>query len=96
MRLFVANIDYEAEETDLNSLFLEKGFFPAEVRIVRDRQTGSSRGFGFVKLGEDGQAAIQALNGVKFLGRALVVREASEEPRTPQKIQRREREHARR
>src|SRR4051812_31509757 len=80
-RLFVANIPYTATEMDLESLFIENGFTPREVKIVLDRETGRSRGFGFVEMPtpEVASAAIVAMNEkVEMLGRFLTIREAEE------------------
>lgn len=79
MRLFVSNIPYQTDEEELRALFVASGFFPGEVKIILDRDTGQSRGFAFLELEECGSQAIKALHGAKLNGRALVVREA--EPR---------------
>lgn len=57
---------------------MREGFGADSVKIIRDRYSGDSRGFGFVEIGDDEEAvrAILILNGKEFLGRALVVREA--------------------
>lgn len=82
MRLFVSNIDYHAEAADLNAFFIAEGFIPQEVKLIRDRDTGQSRGFAFLELDEHGAQAIEMLDGKPFAGRKLVVREAKpEQPR---------------
>jgi cold-inducible RNA-binding protein len=77
INIYVGNISFNTEESDLQQLFSEHGEV-AEVQIITDRQTGRSRGFGFVKMPDDnaGRAAIDALNGQEFGGRVLTVNEA--------------------
>lgn len=78
MRLFVGNLPFKANESDVTSLFQESGFAPDKVEIVRDRFSGDSRGFAFVEFNDGGQGAgaIEACNGKSLLGRALIVNEA--------------------
>lgn len=76
MRLYVANINYEATEGDLRDFFLKAGYIPSSVRICMDRDTGKPRGFAFVEMREGVRRAIEDLNGQEFMGRALVVQEA--------------------
>jgi len=78
MRLFVGNVSYRASEDDLNALFANAGVTVDSVSLVRDRETGESRGFAFAEIadGAAGERAIQACNGAQFMGRALVVNEA--------------------
>ena len=84
MEIFIANIPFASVETDIERLF--EAFGTVErVNIVRDRETGRSRGFGFVEMRDEGeaQAAIEALDGVGLEGRALSISEARERrPRT--------------
>lgn len=77
MNIYVANISYRATEEKLKELFEEFGSVDS-VRIILDKNTGKSRGFGFIEMPNDaeGKKAITALNGVDFLGRNLVVNEA--------------------
>ena len=78
-RLYVGNLAFQATETDLKELFAQAG--PCEsVAIITDRDSGRSRGFGFVEMGSnaDAQKAIQMLNGQDLKGRALTVNEARE------------------
>jgi len=77
MRLYVGNLPFSIREDALRALF-EKHGGVASTSIVMDRETGRSRGFGFVEMtsAEEGQAAINALNGTTVEGRALVVNEA--------------------
>ena len=77
MKLYVGNIDFQTSEYDLEQLFGESGTVTS-ANIIADRETGRSRGFGFVEMSseEEGKAAIEALNGKQYNGRALVVNEA--------------------
>ncbi len=77
MNIYVANISFKASENDLKNLFLSYGQVDS-VKILTDRETGRSRGFGFVEMpnGSEGEAAIAALNGYDFEKRPLVVNEA--------------------
>jgi RNA recognition motif-containing protein len=72
--IYVGNLPFSATEADLQQLFGEHGQVQ-RASIVMDRDTGRPRGFGFVEMANDaeGQAAIAALNGKDFGGRALVV-----------------------
>jgi RNA recognition motif-containing protein len=77
LKLYVGNLAFGTEETSLQTLFGQAG--PVEsVRIMRDKETGRSRGFGFVEMAtEDGaNAAIEQINGKEFEGRRLTVNEA--------------------
>jgi hypothetical protein len=74
MDIYVGNLPYTATEDDLTGLFAAYG--PVErVKIITDRETGRSKGFAFVTLGDQSQlnAAIEALNGYDYQGRALRV-----------------------
>jgi len=85
-RLYVGNLPYSADEAQLRALFQEGGRTVTEVKIITDRDTGRPRGFAFVEMGSqaDADAAINALNGREFGGRALTVNEAREQtPRRP-------------
>jgi len=76
-KLYVGNLSFSTNEQSLRSLFETEGRVE-EVSIVMDRDTGRPRGFAFVQMGspEDGQKAIQALNGREVEGRTLTVSEA--------------------
>ncbi|CCB88242.1 MAG: RNA-binding protein [Simkania sp.] len=80
MKLFVGNLPKEYTEDDLLQLLTEFGS-PKNPKIIKDRDTGQSRGFGFVELEskEEGTAAIEKLNGKEIGGRALTVSEAREQ-----------------
>jgi RNA recognition motif-containing protein len=77
MKLFVGNFSFSTTEAELQSLFAPYGTIES-VTVVTDRQTGRSRGFGFVEMSDRGEAekAIEALNGKEFSGRTLNVNEA--------------------
>ncbi len=77
MKLYVGNLSFETTEAQLRELFTPHGEV-ASATLVIDRDTGRSRGFGFVefKSGEAGTAAMAALNGKNFGGRDLTVNEA--------------------
>jgi len=73
-KLFVGNISWDASDDDLAKLFAEYGEV-VSARIMTDKISGRSRGFGFVEMTSDeaAQAAIDALDGVDFMGRPLAV-----------------------
>ena len=75
--IFVGNLDFNATDSSLRTLFEPYGDI-ARVNVVTDRDTGRSRGFAFVEMGDTAQAdkAIAALNGADLDGRALNVNEA--------------------
>ncbi|MCX6199137.1 MAG: RNA-binding protein [Bacteroidetes bacterium] len=77
MNIYVANISFRASEGQLKDLFQQFGEV-SSVKIVTDRDTGRSRGFGFIEMPNDseGATAIAQLNGVEFSERNLVVNEA--------------------
>ncbi len=76
-KLYVGNLSFDALENDLQDLFSPHGPV-TEVNLIQDRATGRARGFAFVTMGtkEAADAAIQALNGKEYKGRALTVNEA--------------------
>ena len=77
-KLYVGNLSYGMTDDSLLQLFSEKGYQAVSARIITDRETGRSRGFGFVELGpgDDATKAIGEFNGMNIDGRALVVNEA--------------------
>ncbi|HWP84852.1 MAG TPA: RNA-binding protein [Terriglobia bacterium] len=79
--LFVGNLNFQTTESELQSLFEPFGEI-TRVQIMTDRDTGRSRGFGFVEMASDEAAAkaIEALNGTELGGRALNVNEARPKP----------------
>jgi cold-inducible RNA-binding protein len=76
-KIYVGNLSYQTTEADLTSMFEQHGAVES-VRIITDRDTGRSKGFGFVEMTEDDAAekAIASLNGQQVGGRALTVNEA--------------------
>lgn len=77
MKLYVGNLPYSMTDSDLQSLFEQHGTVQS-AQVIIDRDTGRSKGFGFVEMGssEEGQAAIQALHDQEINGRKLTVNEA--------------------
>ncbi len=80
-KLYVGGLPFSTSEEELRELFSQHGTIDS-VRIITDRMTGRSRGFGFIEMSskEESQAAIDALNGTSLGGRNLTVNEAR--PRT--------------
>jgi RNA recognition motif-containing protein len=76
-KLYVGNLSYDVDSSALEELFAAHGTVQS-AQIISDRDTGRSKGFGFVEMGsdEEAQAAIAALNGQQHGGRALTVNEA--------------------
>jgi RNA recognition motif-containing protein len=76
-KLYVGNLAYGVNDADLEQLFAQHGTVQS-AQVIMDRDTGRSKGFGFVEMGTDAEAAaaIQALNGKEVDGRALTVNEA--------------------
>ena len=82
MDIYVGNLPYSTADDDLKGLFAAYGEV-ASARVVVDRATGQSKGFGFVELADRAQAqkAIEALNGFDVDGRKLRVNESQPKPR---------------
>jgi RNA recognition motif-containing protein len=78
-KLYVGNLSFETTESDLKELFQQMGAVET-VRIITDRDTGRSKGFGFVEMQDGGDKAIAEMNGKDFKGRALTVNEARPMP----------------
>ena len=80
-KLYVGNLSYEVTDADLETLFAAHGTVES-AQVIMDRDTGRSKGFGFVEMGSDqeAQAAITALNGKEVEGRSLTVNEARPRP----------------
>ena len=74
-RLYVGNLAFGATSEDLRELFGQYGSVTS-ADVITDRDTGRSRGFGFVEMADGGEAAIEALNGQDMQGRTLTVNEA--------------------
>lgn len=76
MNIFVAGLSYQINDADLKELFEEYGEITS-AKIITDRETRRSKGYGFVEMAdEDGQRAIEELNGAEYDGRTLSVSEA--------------------
>jgi RNA recognition motif-containing protein len=73
--IYVGNLTFQATADDIRELFSQHGTVTS-AQVVNDRETGRSRGFGFVEMAEGGDQAISALNGTQFQGRSLTVNEA--------------------
>jgi len=84
MKIYVGNLSYDVAESDLEQAFGEFGQVTS-VNLLKDRQTGESKGFGFVEMAEvsEGQTAIKEMNGKELMGRELKVDQAKEKPARP-------------
>jgi len=80
--IYVGNLTFQTTADDLRELFAQHGTVTS-AQVVSDRDTGRSRGFGFVEMSEGGDAAITALNGAQHGGRALTVNEAKPREERP-------------
>src|SRR5438132_1349425 len=80
-KLYVGNLPYSVSDSDLQQMFEPHGTVQS-AQVIMDRDTGRSKGFGFVEMGSDSeaQAAIAALNGSEMDGRPLTVNEARPKP----------------
>ena len=83
-KLYVGNLPYSATEEELQSKFEECGTVISS-KIISDRETGRSKGFGFIEMSSDAEAqdAIDKLNGIDLGGRPLKVNEAKPQERRP-------------
>jgi RNA recognition motif-containing protein len=83
MRLYVGSLPYQTTEQDLLDLFGQVGQV-AQATVITDRETGRSKGFGFVEMSDDqeAQAAISQLNGTQLGNRTITVNEARERQRS--------------
>lgn len=74
MNIYISNINYATKSESLGELFAQYGEV-SSANIITDRETGRSRGFGFVEMpnDEEGQKAIEATNGIEFEGKTLTV-----------------------
>ena len=75
MNIYVGNISWGLTDQDLENVFAEHGTVTS-AKIITDRATGRSRGFGFVEMSDGAEAAIAALNEAEVDGRKLVVNES--------------------
>jgi RNA recognition motif-containing protein len=76
-KLYVGNLSFDVQSADLEDMFAPHGSVKS-AQVITDRDSGRSKGFGFVEMSSsaEAEAAIQALNGYEFHGRALTVNEA--------------------
>lgn len=83
--MYVGNLSYDATDADIRELFEVHGTV-SDIFIVKDRESGRPRGFAFVSMEskEEMDAAIEALNGVEFMGRSLTINEARPREERPQ------------
>jgi cold-inducible RNA-binding protein len=80
MKLYVGNLSYNVNDADLSQLFSQHGTVQS-ANVIMDKMTGRSKGFGFVEMDDtEAQAAMNALNGQEYAGRALTVNEARPKP----------------
>jgi len=84
MKIYVGNLSYGVAESDLEQAFSEFGAV-SSVSLIKDKQTGESKGFGFVEMPEvsEGQAAVKEMDGKELMGRELKVDQAKERPARP-------------
>lgn len=92
-KLYVGNLSYQTTEDELKGLFAQAGSV-VEVAIIKDRDTGRSKGFGFVEMADQAaaSAAIEQFNGTEFGGRTLKVAEARPREREGRREDRRSRD----
>ncbi len=85
MKLYVGGLAYSVTDTELETLFAQEGAVTS-VTVIKDRDTGQSKGFGFVEMADvkEAQNAIKNLNGKELSGRAIMVNQARpQEDRRP-------------
>jgi RNA recognition motif-containing protein len=77
MNIYIGNLNYRVQEEDLKQVLAEYGAVES-VKVIKDRETGRSKGFAFAEMAVDGEgkAAIEQLNGAEYAGRTMVVKEA--------------------
>ncbi len=81
--LYIGNLAYDTNEEALAELFESEGYSVVRVNVAKDRETGRSRGYGFVELeGVDARRVIDALDGRMLMGRALKVDAARDRARS--------------
>ena len=84
MNIFVGSLPFKVEESELKEIFEEFGEVTT-VKIITDRETGRSKGFGFIEMPDDAaaQKAIDDVNGAELYGRTIVVNQAEEKKERP-------------
>lgn len=89
MNIYAGNLSYNVTDDDLREMFEAYGEV-SRASVISDRETGRSKGFGFVEMANDdeGKSAIDALNGKDLEGRAINVNEARPRPERPQRPRR--------
>lgn len=80
--LYVGNLPFNTTSDDLVNVFGQHGTV-TRAQVITDRETGRSRGFGFVEMADGAEAAVSALNGAQFQGRTLTVNEAKPREERP-------------
>src|SRR5262245_54502622 len=80
--LYVGNLPFTTTEQELSQLFGQYGTV-TKTQVIMDRETGRSRGFGFVEMSSGADEAIQAMNGAEYQGRRLTVNEAKPREERP-------------
>ena len=86
MNIFIGNLAFAVTEAELRTMFEEHGTVNS-IQLITDRDTGRSRGFGFIEMDNaDADSAIKALNGMDLQGRNIKVNQAEErKPRSPRR-----------
>ncbi len=86
MNIYVGNLNYNLSEEELNEIFSEYGEVTS-VKIVKDRETGRAKGFGFVEMAneDEGEKAVEELDGAEVGGRNMKVNKARPRPERPQR-----------
>lgn len=92
MNIYVGNLDYNLREDELSEIFAEYGEV-VSVKIIKDRETGRAKGFGFVEMANEaeGDKAVEELDGAEVNGRNMKVNKARPRPERPERAQRRPR-----
>ena len=75
MRLYLGNLAWRVTEQELEAAFQAYGVRPGSIRIIKDRETGRSKGFGFIEV-KDGELALEEMQGKEVCGRPLRLSEA--------------------
>ncbi len=90
MNIYVGNLNYNLSEEELNEVFSEYGEV-VSVKIVKDRETGRAKGFGFVEMAneDEGEKAVEELDGAEVKGRNMKVNKARPKPERPERSDRR-------